>query len=44
MLEFLHRRRSAANLLRRCWSCLAPLAPRARKCLQCGAAQPRDGL
>jgi predicted amidophosphoribosyltransferase len=42
MLEILHRCPKAANFLRRCWSCLAPLAPRARKCLQCGAAQPRE--
>jgi hypothetical protein len=31
-----------ACTLRRCWSCLAPLGPRARRCVQCGAAQPRD--
>jgi hypothetical protein len=32
----------SAAWLRRCWSCLTPLGPRARKCIQCGAAQPRD--
>jgi rRNA maturation endonuclease Nob1 len=30
------------NWLRRCWSCLTPIGPRARRCPQCGAAQPRD--
>ncbi|HSD43250.1 MAG TPA: hypothetical protein VLD36_15465 [Burkholderiales bacterium] len=29
------------NWIRRCWSCLGPLGPRDRRCLRCGAAQPR---
>jgi hypothetical protein len=39
MLEYLH---AAACTLKRCWSCLAPLGPNTRRCVQCGAAQPRD--
>jgi hypothetical protein len=42
MLYFRHLRQAAGNWLRRCWSCLGPLGPRERKCLRCGAAQPRD--